>query len=62
MHRTITALWADESGARAVDGAMTVAMAAAAVIAAMTALGVSLEGLYQTIVDAALGVLALIGD
>jgi hypothetical protein len=36
-------------------------MAAAAVIAAMTAAGVELEELFQRIADIALGALALIG-
>jgi Flp pilus assembly pilin Flp len=60
MRRIITALWVDESGARAIDGAMTAALAAAAVIAAATAAGVSLDGLYRKIVEIALGALALI--
>jgi len=60
MRRIITALWADESGARAVDAAMTAAMAAAAVIAAATAAGISLDGLYRKIVAIALDALALI--
>jgi Flp pilus assembly pilin Flp len=60
MRRTIVAFWDDESGSRAVDGAMTAAMAAIAVIAAMTAAGVSLEGLLQGIADVAIGALGLI--
>ena len=61
MRRRMAAFWEDEAGSRAVDGAMTAALAAAAVIGAMTALGTSVDRLLQGIADIALGALHLIG-
>ena len=62
MRRTVAAFWRDESGSRAVDGAMTAAMAAAAVIGVMTAMGESLDGLLQGIADIALGAVAFVAE
>ncbi|MGC4122011.1 MAG: Flp family type IVb pilin [Myxococcales bacterium] len=51
MMKQISRLWADESGATAVEYGLIVALIAVVIIAATTALGTNVSNTFQTAAD-----------